>query len=180
MLDFEKTNLENVLLIKPETFEDFRGEYVEIWSKDEYNKLVIDNVNPDKTIEWVTDDISITLKHNLKGLHGNNSTYKIISCLWGKFYIAVVNYDKYSHDFGKWQGFTLSDKNRHQLLIPPKHGNGHIALSEMSIFHYKQSEYYNPKSQFTIRYDDPRFNIWWPIKNPILSNRDEVSNDGYY
>lgn len=176
MLEFEKTRLDGVLLIKPETFEDFRGEYVEIWNKDEYNKLVVDKENPDKIIEWVTDDISLTLKHNLKGIHGNNDTFKLISCLYGKFYLVVINYDKDSRNFGKWQGFTLSDKNKIQILVPPRYGNGHLALTETSIFHYKQSEYYNPKSQFTIRYDDPRFNIWWPVKNPILSIRDEVGH----
>lgn len=177
MLKFEKTLLDGVLIIKPDTFEDFRGEYTEIWNKDEYNKLVVNKENPDKIIEWVTDDISITLNRTLKGIHGNNSCYKLISCLYGKFYIVVLNYNKDSKDFGKWLGFTLSDKNRWQLLVPPKFGNGHVALSDMSIFHYKQSEYYNPKSQFTIYYADPRFNIWWPIKNPIISRRDETSNE---
>lgn len=174
MLEFEKTRLDGVLLIKPETFEDFRGEYVQLYSKEEYKQLVelID-------IEWVEDDISVTMRHSLKGLHGNNSTYKLISCLYGKFYIVVIDYNKESKDFGKWQGFTLSEKNRLQLLVPPGYANGHVALSEMSIFHYKQSEYYNRKNQFTIRYDDPRFNIYWPVKNPIISQRDEVGNDEY-
>jgi len=175
MIKFEKTKLDGVILIKPETFEDFRGEYSEIWNKEEYDKLI-----PDKHTEWVTDDISVTLKFNLKGIHGNADTWKLVSCLYGRFYIVIINYDKNSSKFGKWESFVLSEKNHHQLLIPPRFGNGHVALSEMSIFHYKQSNYYNPRSQFTIRYDDPRFKIWWPIKNPILSQRDEESNDGFY
>lgn len=177
MVKFYKTNLENVLLIKPESFEDFRGEYLETYSEKLYSFIFLKELNKD--IKFVEDDVSITLYHSLKGIHGDSSTYKLISCLYGKFYIAVINYDKDSKDFGKWQGFTLSDRNRYQLLIPPKFGNGHVALSEMSIFGYKQSEYYDPKRQFTIRYNDPRFNIWWPIKNPIVSRRDEVSSDGY-
>jgi dTDP-4-dehydrorhamnose 3,5-epimerase len=60
-----------------------------------------------------------------------------------------------------------------QVLIPPKHGNGHLVLSETSIFHYKQSTYYDPAGQFTYRWNEPRFNIWWPVRDPILSMRDE-------
>ena len=89
------------------------------------------------------------------------------------FYLVVLNYDKESADFGKWDTFVLSETNKYQILVPPKYGNSHLCLSEKSIFHYKQSEYYEPKMQFTIKWDDPRFNIWWPIKEPILSRRDE-------
>jgi dTDP-4-dehydrorhamnose 3,5-epimerase len=70
----------------------------------------------------------------------------------------------------------LSDSNRHQVLIPPKHGNGHVVLSETAIFHYKQNTYYNPKGQFTYIWNDPQLKIWWPIKNPLLSQRDELGH----
>ena len=73
----------------------------------------------------------------------------------------------------KRDSFTLSDKNRHQVIIPPKFGNGHLVLSSMAIFHYKQNTYYNPEGQFTITWNDPEYNFWWPVKKPILSRRDE-------
>lgn len=168
MVEFFKTKLDGVLLIKPQPFEDFRGEYVEIYNE----KLYTDITN----IKFVEDDISVTMRHSLKGIHGDDRTWKLISCLYGKFYLAVINCDKDSKEFGKWQGFTLSDKNRYQVLVPPKFGNGHVALSEMSIFGYKQSTYYDPKHQFTIVWNDPKFNIWWPVKNPIVSQRDEVGH----
>lgn len=174
MVEFSKTKLDGVLLIKPETFEDFRGEYVELYNE----KLYANNISTinNKNIKFVEDDISTTMRHNLKGVHGDDRTWKLISCLYGKFYLVVINYDKDSKEFGKWQGFTLSDRNRFQVLVPPKFGNGHVALSEMSIFGYKQSEYYDPKRQFTIVWNDPMFNIWWPVKNPILSQRDEAGH----
>ena len=84
----------------------------------------------------------------------------------------VVNNDESSDEFGKWESFTISDQNRLQVLIPPKFGNGHLVLSETAIFHYKQTTAYNRESQFTIMWDEPNYNIWWPIKNPILSRRD--------
>jgi dTDP-4-dehydrorhamnose 3,5-epimerase len=88
----------------------------------------------------------------------------------------VVNCDKKSKDFGKWSSFTLTDKNRLQVLIPPKYGNAHLVISDLTIFHYKQSTYYDRSRQFTYKWDDPKFNIWWPIKNPILSQRDKSAN----
>ena len=57
--------------------------------------------------------------------------------------------------------------------MPPKFGNGHLILSEEAIFHYKQNTEYDRSAQFTIKWNDPELNLWWPIKNPILSIRDE-------
>jgi dTDP-4-dehydrorhamnose 3,5-epimerase len=85
----------------------------------------------------------------------------------------VVNWDETCPQYRQWEAFTLSDENRLQVLIPPKFGNGHVVLSEVAIFHYKQSSYYNRAGQFTILWNDPDLNLWWPVKNPILSRRDE-------
>jgi len=60
-----------------------------------------------------------------------------------------------------------------QILIPPKFGNGHLVTSKEAIFHYKQSTLYDRDSQFTIHWNDPKLNIKWPIKSPILSKRDK-------
>ena len=165
-MEVTSTELDGVLLIKPAVYEDFRGEYVETYNLDEYRDKGI-------TCNFVQDDISISSRHVLRGIHGDAETWKLISCLFGKFYFVVVNCDTASPNFGKWQSFTLSDKNRWQVLVPPKHGNGHLVMSDMTIFHYKQTSYYNPKGQFTYTWNDPRLNIWWPIKNPTVSRRDE-------
>ena len=166
-MDVERTNLKGVLLIKPPTiFEDFRGTYVETYNEALYNKSGI-------TVKFVQDDISTSSRHVLRGIHGDSETWKLVSCLYGRFYLVVVNCDTDSGDFGKWQAFTLSDRNREQVLIPPKHGNAHVVLSDTAIFHYKQSTYYDRSKQFSYKWDEPKFNIWWPIKNPILSQRDE-------
>jgi len=161
-----KTDLEGVLLIKPYVFEDFRGEYVETYNREEYRKNGI-------ACDFVQDDISVSSQNVLRGIHGDAETWKLISCLHGRFYFVVVNCDTDSPDFGKWTSFTLSEKNRWQVLVPPKHGNGHLVLSETAIFHYKQTTYYNPKGQFTYTWNDPRLKLWWPVKNPTVSRRDE-------
>jgi dTDP-4-dehydrorhamnose 3,5-epimerase len=108
----------------------------------------------------------------LRGFHGDQTTWKLVSCLHGKFYAVVLNWDPQSPQYRRWQGFTLSDKNRLQLLIPPKFGNSHLVLSESAIFHYKQTTQYERASQFTVLWNDPTVNAWWPIQNPIVSRRD--------
>ena len=163
-----KTELDGVLLIEPPTiFNDFRGTYVETYNEKLYRQAGID-------VDFVQDDISVSAKNVLRGIHGDDVTWKLVSCLYGEFYLVVLNYDKDSKNFGQWQSFVLSENNRQQVLIPPKHGNGHLVLSETAIFHYKQSTYYDRSKQFTYKWNDPKFNICWPIEEPILSKRDEA------
>jgi len=171
--EVKKTKLKNVLLFKPLIFEDFRGEYVETFNKKKYTQQIFEKTG--EKVEFLTDDFSISSQNVLRGIHGDNKTWKLISCGFGKIYAVIVNCNDRNEDFGKWQAFDLSEKNRHQILIPPMHGTSHLVLTDRAMFQYKQSEYYDPENlkQFTYRYDDPRFKIWWPIKNPILSERDE-------
>ncbi len=168
MIEVTKTTLEGVLVIKPYVFEDFRGEYVETFNETLYRDKGIN-------VKFIQDDISVSSRDVLRGIHGDDRTWKLISCLYGKFYLVVVNCDRESGDFGRWQSFVLSDRNRLQVLVPPKFGNAHLVLSEQTIFHYKQSTYYDRSRQFTYKWDDSRFCIWWPVKNPIASQRDESS-----
>ncbi len=180
MIKVSKTKLEGVLLIKPEPFEDFRGEYVETFNEKRYSEKIAKNLKGTiyqkqvLMLHFVEDDISTGCRGVIKGIHGDTKTWKLVQCLFGKFYLVVLNYNLKSKDYGKWEAFTLSDKNRLQVLIPPLYGNGHLVLSEYDIYHYKQSIYYDPGNQFTIKWNDPKFKIWWPIKNPIVSLRDET------
>lgn len=165
MIEVSKTRLRGVLLIKPYVFKDHRGEYIETYNQQLYKDNGID-------ISFIQDDISVSTKNVLRGIHGDAQTWKLISCLYGEFYLVVVNCDERSADFRKWQSFVLSDKNRFQVLVPPKYGNAHLVLSDTAIFHYKQSTYYDRSRQFTYKWDDPQLGISWPVKNPILSKRD--------
>ncbi len=166
-LEISKTSLDGVLAIQPYVFEDHRGEFAETYNERIYHQHGI-------TTRFVQDDISISTRGVLRGIHGDGQTTKLLSCLHGKLYFVVVNCDTESKDFGKWQSFILSDVTRQQVLVPPKHGNGYLVLSDKAVFHYKQSTYYDRPGQFTYKWDDPRLKIWWPIKEPILSIRDET------
>lgn len=166
-MKIEKTELSGVLKITPPTvFEDFRGTYVETYNESLYNNNGVE-------VNFIQDDISRSRKNVLRGIHGDGSTWKLVSCLYGSFYLIVINNDEKSAEYKKWTSFTLSDQNKYQILIPPKFGNGHLVLSEEAIFHYKQNSNYDRKSQFTIKWNDPSLNFWWPINNPITSIRDE-------
>ena len=166
MIHIHKTKLEKVLLIQMEHHEDYRGEYVETYNKKLYKDKGIE-------IDFVQDDYSWSLKHVLRGLHGDDKTWKLISCPYGKFYLVVVDLEEASPTYKQWEAFVLSNRNKKQVLIPPNHANGHLILSDMAIFQYKQSEYYDPKLQISYRWDDLKFGISWPVKNPILSKRDK-------
>jgi dTDP-4-dehydrorhamnose 3,5-epimerase len=171
-MQIETTNLDKVKLIKPATMhEDFRGAYVELYNEAKFHEAGID-------LRFVEDDISMSRCHVLRGIHGDDRTWKLVSCLYGSFYLVVVDMDEASPTYRRWQGFTLSETNRLQVLIPPQHGNGHVAMSETVIFHYKQSSYYDRPNQFTILWNDPAFDFWWPIKTPILSRRDDGTDRG--
>jgi len=162
----EKTNLEGVLIIDPPTnFKDFRGSYIELYNDRLYKTHGINE-------NFIQDDISTSKYNVLRGIHGDATTCKLVSCLYGQFYLVVVNNNPISKQYKQWQSFYLSDENRKQILIPPKFGNGHLVLSEIAIFYYKQTTEYNREGQFTINWNDPEYKIKWPVKNPILSKRD--------
>ncbi len=166
-MKIETTELDGVLKVTPPTnFEDFRGSYVELYNKRLYREASIDQ-------EFIQDDISTSRKHVLRGIHGDSTTWKLISCLHGTFYLVVINHNQESPQYKRWQGFTLTDRNRLQILVPPLFGNGHLVLSETAIFYYKQTTEYDRAGQFTILWNDPEYGIWWPVKTPILSTRDE-------
>jgi len=170
----ETTELDKVLLFKPASFEDFRGVYMETFNEAKY-KLAIKELAGEE-VEFIQDNYSVSSKNVLRGIHGDPKTWKLIQCPMGKIYVVIVNCDENSPNFGKWQSFDLSETNKHQILVPPMYGTSHLVLSDRAMFSYKQSTYYDPKNlrQFTYRFDEPRFNIWWPVKHPILSKRDET------
>ena len=165
ILKVEQTNLDGVRKIIPSVFEDHRGKYVETYNIDDYGKNGID-------INFVRDDISTSAKNVLRGIHYDLKTWKLIQCMYGRIYFVVVDMRKDSKQYLQWQSFSLSDQNRHQVLVPPGFGNAHLVLSDECIFHYKMSEYYDPENEICVKWNDPKLNIFWPVNNPILSKKD--------
>ena len=119
--------------------------------------------------------VSISKKNVLRGIHGDYITWKLITCLHGKFLLLVVNNIKNHKEYKKSQIFELSEDNNLQILVPPGFGNSHYVKTKRAIFHYKQSTLYNKKLQFTIKWNNANFRFKWPFKsNPITSKRDRA------
>jgi len=170
-LQVEESGLEGVMVITPPTvFKDFRGRYVETYNEELYRQAGIE-------VKFVQDDYSFSSRHVLRGIHADDRTWKLVSCLYGSFYLVIVDCDRRSAGFGRWVSFNLSGAEPRQVLAPPGHGVAHLITSEHAIFNYKQSTYYDRSAQTTYRWDDPRFNISWPVKEPILSLRDQQARD---
>ena len=143
-------------------FEDFRGEYVEIYNEAIYQAAGI-------TVDFI-EDISVSTRHVLRGIHGDASTAKLVSCLYGKFYLVVVNNDPASAQYRKWTSCALAMT---AFFMQP------LAMviwccHDRAIFHYKQSAYYDRTGQFTLLWNDPQIGVWWPISDPIVSRRDAM------
>jgi dTDP-4-dehydrorhamnose 3,5-epimerase len=153
-----------VKIYQPDVFEDFRGELFTLYKQEESN------------LYFNHDKVSISKQNVLRGLHGDNKSWKLITCLAGEVYLVVVDNRPNSENYMKWDWIILTAKNRKQVLIPPMFANGHFILSQEATFFYKWSysgEYPDVKDQFTLKWDDSRINIHWPIINPILSERDK-------
>lgn len=165
----ESSKIPGLRHIQTDVFQDFRGEYVETFNRESYAFKDLEG-NP---IDFVEDDISVSIRHCLRGLHGDQETWKLIQCLAGSFYIVIADMRPHLPSYLQWEAFTLNEKNRQQLLVPAGCVNGHLVMSERAIFSYKQSHYYSgAKNQITVRWDDPKLKLYWPIKDPILSLRD--------
>ena len=145
---------------------DYRGELWTTWKRDEFP---ID-------LDFNHDKISTSRKNVIRGIHGDNKSWKLVTCLYGELYFVVVDNRKDSITYLEWDCIILNDKNKHSVLIPPNFGNSFCVLSNYSIFMYKWSykgRYPDVEDQFTIKWDDARIGINWPIKNPILQLRDK-------
>lgn len=117
-MEVSRTKLDGVLLIKPPTvFEDFRGSYIETFNEKLYAEAGIN-------VRFVQDDISVSKQNVLRGIHGDAKTWKLVSCLYGQFFLAVVNWDETSRQYRQWETFTLSAANYLQVLIPPGSATG--------------------------------------------------------
>ncbi len=158
------TKLHDVKLIVPERFEDHRGTYMELYDSENFKHIT--------TETFVQDDISISRKGVLRGLHGDWKTTKLVTVLKGTGYALIADNRPDSPTYKMWQAFTLSDQNRNMLLLPAGIGNSVLAMEDI-IYFYKQNTHFEDGQQFTIKWNDPKWNFWWPINDPILSMRDE-------
>lgn len=159
----------DVLIIRPSMNWDLRGNIYTSFNAELYKDIL------PKGMQFIHDKFALSKLNVLRGLHGDNKTWKLVSCVCGELYEVVVDMRPESPTYKKWDAFTLNSDDYMQVLIPPRFVNGYYVMSEHSVFHYKlayEGEYIDAGEQMTIRWDDPELGIAWPCREPILQERD--------
>lgn len=170
-MDVIKTAIEGVLIIEPKVFGDQRGYFLESYSRKRYSEAGI-------ATEFVQDNLSFSRRGVLRGLHFQSpcAQGKLVSCPLGEVFDVAVDIRKGSPTFGRWVGIHLSGDNKRQFWVPPGLAHGFVVLSETALFSYKCTEYYSPKDEHSILWNDPDIGIEWPISDGIqLSAKDQAA-----
>jgi dTDP-4-dehydrorhamnose 3,5-epimerase len=159
--------LQGLAIIEPKVFGDTRGFFMETWNRDRYAQAGLE-------VTFVQDNISVSRRGALRGLHCQNPNPqgKLVSVLQGEVFDVAVDLRRSSPTFGRWHGLRLSSDNKLQFFVPAGFAHGFVVLSETAMFHYKCTEFYSPKDELTIRWDDPQLGIEWPLTQPTLSEKD--------
>ena len=160
-----KTKIKDLLILKSKNFRDNRGYLREIFRKD-----ILDENFP-------FDLISYSKKNVLRGLHFQSkfSQAKLITVTNGKIFDVAVDLRRKSKTFGKYFSIILSEKDDFSFYIPENFAHGFLCMSKSCTIHYKLSNYRNPKYEKTIRWNDNKLKIKWPVKKPILSKKDKYN-----
>ena len=165
-----KTRLPEVLILEPDVYEDERGFFLESYNQEVFNKLL------GKKVKFVQDNHSKSAKGVLRGLHyqRKNPQGKLVRVTSGSIFDVVVDIRKTSSNFGEWIGVKLTHKNKKQIWFPRNFAHGFYVLEENTEVLYKATDFYNPKEERTIRWDDQDISIDWPIESPpTLSSKDK-------
>ncbi len=162
-----QTDVEGVLILEPKVFGDVRGFFMETWSRDRYVEAGINAM-------FVQDNVSSSSKGVLRGLHYQHpqGQGKLVQVLKGEVLDVAVDIRLGSPTFGKAVTCLLSGENHRQFYVPVGFAHGFCVLSEMALFSYKCTDFYNPQTEGGVLWNDPDVGIDWLIQEPILSSKD--------
>ena len=162
-----RTPLAGILKIEPRVFSDSRGYFLESYQRVRFVGAGIE-------VNFVQDNLSFSRKNTLRGLHYQNprGQAKLVQVFQGEVFDVAVDIRPGSQSFGQWYGTRLSFENKHQLFIPAGFAHGYCVLSETALFYYKCSDYYAPECEAGVLWSDPDLGIDWPMKRPLLSQKD--------
>jgi dTDP-4-dehydrorhamnose 3,5-epimerase len=169
-MEFVATRLPGVVLVKPRLFGDERGYFCETWHEEKFVAAGID-------ARFVQDNHSHSVRHVLRGMHYQvgQPQGKLVRVVQGTVFDVVIDIRRSSAHFGQWFGAELSAENQRMLWVPPGFAHGYLALSDHADFLYKCTDYYAPRQERAIRWDDPQIGIDWPLPAgtaPLLSSKD--------
>ena len=160
--------ISGIKIITPQVHKDYRGYFFESFNMQDFKKMGL----PTK---FVQDNQSYSKKGTLRGLHYQLKypQGKLARVIKGEVFDIAIDIRQGSRTFGKYEGVHLSDKNNKIMYIPEGFAHGYVVLSEAAIFQYKCTELFHPEDEYGLIWDDKDLNIKWPVKNPILSEKDK-------
>ncbi|MBQ4379163.1 MAG: dTDP-4-dehydrorhamnose 3,5-epimerase [Treponema sp.] len=162
---------EGLYEIQPKIFGDARGYFFESYNKKEFNLVGISD-------DFVQDNQSLSHKGTLRGLHfqTKHPQAKLVRAISGRLYDVAVDLRSGSQTFGKWYGVILDSEKQNMLYIPKGFAHGFLALTENCIQFYKCTDFYDPKGEGGLMWNDPVIGIDWksvaPEIEPLLSEKD--------
>lgn len=164
---FQPLELEGVILVEPDVWRDARGFFLETYHQEKYRAGGI--AEP-----FVQDNHSYSEGPILRGLHAQlrRPQGKLVRVVQGKIFDVAVDIRPDSPTFGRWVSAELSDENFHQLYIPPGYAHGFCVLSATAHVQYKCTALYDREDEIGIVWDDPDIGIEWPLRDPILNDKD--------
>lgn len=163
-MDIIKTPINDLIILKTTVYNDTRGSFKEVYKQNIYEE------------QFIFDCMSISNKNVLRGLHLQYKKFqgKLITVAKGEIFDVAVDLRKNSKTFGKHYGLKISENSEFSFYIPEGFAHGFVCLSDSCCVYYKCTNYRDEKSELTIDWKDPELNIPWPIKNPILSKKDQT------
>jgi dTDP-4-dehydrorhamnose 3,5-epimerase len=164
---FVPTDLQDVLVIEPDVHMDGRGFFLETYHVDRYREHGI--AGP-----FVQDNHSQSVAGTLRGLHlqVRHAQGKLIRVIEGEVFDVAVDVRRGSPTFGRWVGVTLTADNFRQCYVPPGFAHGFCVVSPIAQVEYKATDVYDPASELGVAWNDPALAIRWPVRQPLLSERD--------
>jgi dTDP-4-dehydrorhamnose 3,5-epimerase len=168
-LEFKKTHIAGPLVIQPKVFGDARGYFFESFSSRMFDQQGISE-------DFVQDNQSLSNKGILRGLHFQAPPFaqsKLIRVIKGAVLDVIVDIRNGSPTYGEHFALELNEENFTMLYIPKGFAHGFYTMEDATIFSYKCSEFYEPKSEGGIMWNDPDLKIDWGVENPLLSEKDK-------
>jgi len=167
----KKRKLKGIFEIDLEPHIDKRGLFMRTYDEKAFKQYGLQR-------NWVEENHSFSMKKGtIRGLHFQFSPFleaKLIRVVQGKVFKVYVDLRKNSTTFGKWESIILSEDNKKMLYVPQGFALGMCSLTDNSVVLYKMDNYYTPKAQGTIKWDDPDIGIKWPLKKGfIISDKDK-------
>ncbi len=167
-----ETDIEDLLVIKPNVDKDSRGFFFESYNKKRFQEVT------GQDVDFIQDNLSRSDYGVLRGLHFQIKPFgqsKLVTVLKGEVLDVVLDIRKGSPTYGKYFSLKLNEENKLQVFVPKGFAHGFIVLSEFAEFHYKCDNYYTPDYESGIHYNDPEINIDWelPSSDIKISEKDK-------